>query len=183
MDGGSGMVGDDAQIFTIEGIAAAFLILFTTYLAVSTTTVLTPGDTHIADLQLTQLGNDALAIMDTPDATGQLSELQNYIYQGKPDDFHIHMKYYLNKLPGTIDNDRVKFSARYYYRNNLGNSEVFPFDNSDEYYHENSVTVTKWVWIPGTPVLNPPPNMRDPDPPPPNLSIPKVVLLEVHLWR
>lgn len=177
------MVGYEAQIFTIEGLAAGFLILFTTYLAVSTTTVLTPGDAHIADLQLTQLGNDALAIMDTPAAAGELSELQNYIYQGKPDDFHIQMKDYLNQLPGTIDEDRVKFSARYYYRNNMGNSDVFPFDNSDEYYRENSVTVTKWVRIPGTPVLNPPVNMRDPDPSPPDPPIPKVVLLEVLLWR
>lgn len=175
MDGGAGMVGDDAQIFTIEGIAAAFLILFTTYLAVSTTTVLTPGDTHIADLQLTQLGNDALAIMDTPDAPGQLSELQDTINNDDKVSFHDTLDNYLNTLPGTTNNDRVKFSAKYYYRNDDAISQVveYIFDDTDTYHRENAVMVTRWIYLPDTPVSNPP-GMREP---------PNVVLLEVLLWR
>lgn len=171
------MVGDEAQIFTIEGLAAGFLILFTTYLAVSTTTVLTPGDTHIADLQLTQMGNDALTIMDTPAAAGGLSELQDTIMNDDKVSFHNTLDYYLNTLPGTTNKDRVKFSAKYYYRNDDAISTVleYPFDDTDTYYHENSVTVTRWVSLLDTPVSNPP-GMRDP-------GEPKVVLLEVLLWR
>lgn len=165
------MVRDEAQIFTIEGLAAGFLILFTTYLAVSTTTVLTPGDTHIADLQLTQLGNDALAIMDTR------HELQDTIMNDDKVSFHNTLDYYLNALPGTTNKDRVKFSAKYYYRNDDATSKVieYNFDNIDTYYHENSVTVKRWVYLPDTPVSTPP-GMRDP-------GEPKVVLLEVLLWR
>ncbi|HOT04001.1 MAG TPA: hypothetical protein PK069_07470 [Methanolinea sp.] len=172
------MVGDDAQIFTIEGISAAFLILFTTYLAVSTTTVLTPGDTHIADLQLTQLGNDALAIMDTPDTAGGSSELQEYIMNNDKVNFHNKLAFYLNTLPGTAQKDRIKFSAKYYYRaaDSLSKVVEYPFDDIDTYYRENAVTVTRWVYLPDTPVSNPP-DMRDTDHPK------KVVLLEVLLWR
>lgn len=178
------MVGNEAQIFTIEGLAAGFLILFTTYLAVSTTTVLIPGDTHIADLQLTQLGNDALAIMDTPNPEGELSELQETIMNNDKASFHYALDNYLNTLPGTTKKDRIKFNASYFYRNDDAISKVleYPFDDTDSYYHENSVTVTRWVFLPDTP-YPPPPFMRDSGPPPPDPPIPKVVLLEVHLWR
>ncbi len=172
------MVGNEAQIFTIEGLAAGFLILFTTYLAVSTTTVLIPGDTHIADLQLTQLGNDALAIMDTPKSKGELSELQDTIMNDEEVTFHNTLDYYLNTLPGTANPDRIKFNAKYFYRNGDAISKVLPYpfdDDIDTYYHENSVMVTRWVFLPDTPDSNPP-GMRD-------SGEPKVVLLEVHLWR
>ena len=61
------MVDDRAQLYTIEGVAAAFLMIVTAYLVVSSTTVITPQDVHIIDMQLEQLGNDALVVMDTPD--------------------------------------------------------------------------------------------------------------------
>lgn len=171
------MVGNEGQIFTIEGLAAGFLILFTTYLAVSTTTVLIPGDTHIADLQLTQLGNDALAIMDAPAVAQGQSDLQTYIMTNDKVNFHNSLDHFLNTLPGTTNEDRIHFSAKFYYRNDDAISKVaeFIFDDTDTYYHENSVTVTRWVSLLDTPVSNPP-GMRDP-------GEPKVVLLEVLLWR
>jgi len=181
MDGSEDMVNDSAQMFTIEGIAAGFLILFTTYIAISTTTVLIPGDTHIADLQLTQLGTDALAAMDTIKDTSAVangqSDLQKYIMNNDMNNFHKDLDDYLNTLPGTDNKDRIKFSAKYYYRNDdpINKIAEYVFDDTDTYYHENSVTVTRWVYLRDTPVSNPP-GMRD-------SGEPKVVLLEVLLWR
>ncbi len=61
---------DEGQLYTIEGIAAAALILTTVYLVLNSTMVFTPGDTHVYDMQLEQLGNDVLAVMDQPTYVG-----------------------------------------------------------------------------------------------------------------
>ena len=45
------MVNHEGQLYTIEGVAAGVCIIFTAYLVMSTTTVYTPGDTHISDMQ------------------------------------------------------------------------------------------------------------------------------------
>ena len=44
------MVNDEGQLYTIEGIAAAALILTTVYLVLNSTMVFTPGDTHVYDM-------------------------------------------------------------------------------------------------------------------------------------
>ena len=62
------MVNCEGQLYTMEGIAAAILMVFTMYLVMSTATTYTPGDAHISDMQLEQLGNDALLMMSTPAA-------------------------------------------------------------------------------------------------------------------
>ena len=62
------MVNSDGQLFTIEGIAAGLIMLLTAYIVVSTTSMYTPGDTHISDMQLEQLGSDALRMMNTPNS-------------------------------------------------------------------------------------------------------------------
>jgi hypothetical protein len=56
----------DGQLYTIEGIAAALLMLLTAYIVVNSTSMYTSGDTHISDMQLEVLGSDALKMMDTP---------------------------------------------------------------------------------------------------------------------
>jgi hypothetical protein len=60
------MVKDGAQLYTMEGIAAGLIMLLTTYLVLGSTSVYTPGDTHLSDMQLEQVGSDILKIMDTP---------------------------------------------------------------------------------------------------------------------
>ena len=42
-------------------------MIMTAYLVVNATSVYTAGDTHISDMQLEQLGSDALKMMDTPE--------------------------------------------------------------------------------------------------------------------
>ena len=60
------MVKADAQLYTMEGIAAGLIMLLTTYLVLGSTSVYTPGDTHLTDMQLEQVGSDVLKLMDTP---------------------------------------------------------------------------------------------------------------------
>jgi hypothetical protein len=67
------MVGGGAQLYTMEGIAAGLIMLLTAYLVLGSTSVYTPGDTHITDMQLEQVGSDILRVMDTPRSlTGSL---------------------------------------------------------------------------------------------------------------
>jgi len=51
------MVNENGVLYTIEGVAAGVLMITTAYLVVSTTVMFTPGDSHIIDMQLEQLGN------------------------------------------------------------------------------------------------------------------------------
>jgi len=63
------MTNSDGQLYTIEGFAAALIMLMTAYLVVNATSVYTAGDTHISDMQLEALGSDALNMMGTPTNT------------------------------------------------------------------------------------------------------------------
>ena len=72
------MVNDRGQIYTIEGITAGIIMIVTAYLVLSTTTIFTPGDVHITDMQLEQTGNDALAMLDNPNSLTTLKVPPQY---------------------------------------------------------------------------------------------------------
>ena len=57
---------DGGQLYTIEGFAAALIMVITAFLVLNATSVYTAGDTHINDMQLEALGTDALKMMGTP---------------------------------------------------------------------------------------------------------------------
>ncbi|WML67224.1 MAG: hypothetical protein METHP_00729 [Methanoregula sp. SKADARSKE-2] len=59
------MVDPDAQLYTIEGIFAGLIMLLTPYIIVNSTSIYTPGDTHISDMQLEVIGSDALTMLNT----------------------------------------------------------------------------------------------------------------------
>jgi hypothetical protein len=168
------MVNDSGQLYTIEGVAAGILMVVTAYLAISSTTVLTQQDVHIIDMQLQQLGNDALAMMDTPDnydaGTSNLSEIINTTDTVK---FRNEFLGYLNSTTSTgTENNIYSYSATIYYRNISDQIRPLPFDES-AYYRENAVKVSRWVYLPD---FN---NTSQPDMRSGNQS----VLLEVLLWR
>jgi hypothetical protein len=74
------VVNTDGQLYTIEGIAAGLIMLLTALIVVNSTSVYTPGDTHISDMQLEVLGGDALEMMDVPtDSSVAKSPLQAII--------------------------------------------------------------------------------------------------------
>jgi len=73
------MKNEGGQLYTIEGFAAALIMLMTAYLVVNATSVYTAGDTHISDMQLEALGSDALTMMGTNESRLTMSPLEAII--------------------------------------------------------------------------------------------------------
>jgi hypothetical protein len=168
-------VNETAQLYTIEGIAAGILMITTVYLVLNTTTIYTPGDSHISDLQLEQLGNDALAIMNTPDTYGGPSDLQLFISETAttgPADFNKEFLSYVDTTSGKTD--IIKYNASVYYYNSTSKTvnSYFFVSNGTETGKDHKVRVTRFVTITA------PPGHPDMD-----TTRPQAVLLEVLLWR
>ena len=164
------MVDESGQIYTIEGVAAAILMVTTTYLVLSTTTILTPGETHITDMQLEQLGYDALAVMDTPSEYGTPSRLSDYIQNNKNIEFNQYLLQLLNTRTD-LPQDTLSYNASVFYRNSIDSMNYYSFSGF-QYYRQNSVKVTRWVCIPDA--VSGISDMR---------SGYQNVLLEVIIWR
>lgn len=169
------MVGDAGQLYTIEGIAAGFLMIVTAYLVVSTTTVFTPQDVHIIDMQLQQLGDDVLTMMDTPNEYGEKSILVEAVENYNVTLFDEHFLQYAKKTSKT-GQDNLKYRATIYARNTTINEIVtIPFGGST-YYRENAVTVSRWVMA-----NNNPGKLKFDDEIADERN--QTVLLEVLVWR
>jgi hypothetical protein len=157
------MVNEQAQLYTIEGVAAAILMVITAYLVISSSTIFTPQDTHINDMQLEQIGHDALVIMNTPAVNGTPSILSlciGYYPAGFSENFTrlINAKVY----PGT---DALRYNVTVFYRDSTTVKNISY--GGDQYYRENAVKVTQWVNVDSSAT-----QLSD-----------KVVLVEVLLWR
>jgi hypothetical protein len=183
------MVDDRGQLYTIEGISAALIMLVSAYLVVNATSVYTPGDTHISDMQLEQLGTDALRMMNTPVNATANSTLQDILYynnalttSSQPFDnktFDTVFLNYVNNITGSqIDNypNGLHYNATVTYYNSTSRAtEILPL--SDPTHHtltggEHPVRVTEWV------IVNKPfPDAMG------TTNKPRAVLVEVLLWR
>jgi len=172
------MVGDRGILYTIEGIAAGILMITTAYLIISTTSIITPGDTHITDMQMEQLGNDILAVMDIPRSAGTLSPLEEYIQDHNGTAFRNEFNN-LSRANSENWNEDIKFNATVYYRNDIdGKIYHYNFSDSDSYYgRERMVAVTRRVMVTDATTIS---NLPLPNPPD---DRPQSVLLEVLLWR
>jgi hypothetical protein len=182
------MVGDGAQLYTIEGVASAILMIITTFVILNSTYMITPSDTHISDMQLEQLGNDVLKMMDTAidyNVTGAslYEKRQSFLEEELSKDF-VHnatiKSNIISNFNGKFHNyagdseNRIKLSADIYYWDGTNvltpglwdytNPNAALFTNRDHY-----VTVTKWVYL------------KNPEWD--NTNDPKTVLLEVRLWQ
>jgi hypothetical protein len=173
------MVNDRGQIYTIEGITAGIIMIVTAYLILSTTTIFTPGDVHITDMQLEQTGNDALAMLDSPDSYNldnvrpNTTNLSYIIDNHNTALFDTLFNKYLNTKPGTATTDKIKYSAIISYRDNSGDIMSYPFGNSSVLTgRENTVRVTRLVLVDDK--LNQSPILPDRM---------QMVLVEVLLWR
>jgi len=159
------MINTDGQLYTIEGFAAALIMIATAYLVVNATSVYTAGDTHISDMQLEALGSDALTMMAIPTNTtlyltdtsplrmiienpvsvsnatfrAMFLDLTNGNKTGLPIDY--------NKANSTMD--YIQFSASYTCRNTTNNqTESYPLSNSRNLTGgEHTVRATKWVIV------------------------------------
>ncbi len=179
------MVNNSGQLYTIEGVAAGLLMIFTAYLVVSTTMVLTPQDVHIIDMQLQQLGSDALAMMDTPDQYDQYGtvNVRNYspltfivMTNNSQSEFRDQFLKYVNNATNIAGTgyDRLNFSANITYLDSTTNQIKSSHFDGSTYYRENAVKVTRWVYLPASTV---------PYYPGMKTGVNQTVLLEVLLWR
>jgi len=144
------MVNYDGQLYTIEGVAAGLIMLMTAFIVVGTTSVYTPGDTHITDMQLEQMGSDALHMMNTPNSSAASAEsaLQSMIKNNDKDRFRETFLSFCNTTAGgTTDN--LQYSTDVYYRDTLTNSvNNYHFAESRNLTGgEHAVRVTEWVQV------------------------------------
>ena len=162
------------QLYTIEGIAAGLIMIMTAYMVVNATSVYTAGDTHISDMQLEQLGSDALNIMDTPETMNAQSELRMIINTSPPDGgaFNTIFLNLINGKAGT-GNDHIQYTANYTCRTDPGDSiESHLISYSRPMTGgEHAVRVTKWVTVkPSFPFCG-------------TTNTNRTVLAEVLIWR
>lgn len=153
---------ESGQLYTIEGVAAAIMMVITAYLVISSASIFTPQEKHVAQMQLEQLGHDALVVMDTPSENGRPSNLSNAITYWRGDWFRDNYTELINtKTDGATDT--LKYNVTIYYRDgtNIKPEVLVP----EDYHRENAVKVTQWVYVDSVPFQD------------------KVVLVEVLLWR
>jgi len=144
------MVNTEGQLFTIEGVAAGLIMLLTVYIVVGTTSLYTPGDTHISDMQLEQMGRDALHMMNIPNSSTIRSEstLQKIIKNNDTSQFtQTFLLFCNNKTGGALDT--IQFSADYYYRNDVTNktNKSHFTESRIPTGSEHAVRVTEWVQV------------------------------------
>ncbi len=170
------MVRDDrGQLYTIEGFAAALIMLATTYLVLNATSVYTGGDTHISDMQLETLGNDALKMMDTAPNTSVETPLHNIIENLNSENRLTFKNLFLNytNASGSGPVHDIQFNATFTCRNVSGSNpptKTIPIVSSRERAGgEHPVRATRWIIVSGLACDN--------------ADIPRAVLVEVLLWR
>lgn len=166
------MVNDGGQLYTMEGVAAGIIMLLTAYIVISTTSVYTPGDTHIPDMQLEQLGSDVLAMMDTPDTNGAPSALETFVNADDSVGFESTFLGYCNMMASDTDNLHMSANVTYRSGNEIKEHQlVAPGDTWTG--RESAVRVTRWVQL----------DYQSSPTRPPYGQRAQAVLVEVLLWR
>jgi hypothetical protein len=173
---------DSAQLYTIEGFAAALIMVITAFLVLNATSVYTAGDTHITDMQLEALGTDALKMMDTPVSSAvpsPLVEIITYTPVGSMNDTFKTMFMHYTNVSGSGPTHDIQYSAGYTCQNlSTNNITSYPLSYSRNLSgEEHTVKATKWVII----------NKKDPTGLPESFcgltDRNRAVLVEVLLWR
>jgi hypothetical protein len=168
------VVGDGGQLYTIEGLAAGLIMIATAYIVLGSTIVYTPGDTHIADMQLETLGSDVLRMMDTPVQEGVPSYLNTSITNNDAALFRDTFLAYCNAATRGVP-DNLQFSANITYSDvNGGVDQYYLASSRTMTGREHAVRVSRWVYLPGKPGAGSPADMRPGS---------QMVLVEVLLWR
>jgi len=170
------MVNESGQLYTIEGIAAGLMLLMTAYIVVNSTSVYTPGDTHISDMQLEVLGSDALSMMNTaPNASAAKTPLQTIVENNDNATFRT---LFLNTINSRADvEDNLQFVANVTYVSDLPGNPVntSPLSISSRPFSgtEHAVHVSEWVIV----------ENRFPDCHTTGCQRKHAALVEVLLWR
>lgn len=142
------MVNSDGQLFTIEGIAAGLIMLISVYIVVNTTSVYTPGDTHINDMQLEVIGSDALKMMNMPEnGTVGKSPLARMVEKDDGAAFFTNFNQILNNRTETRANT-IQFMANVSYMKD-GSTVNSTFLNMSRPLTggEHAVRVSQWIIV------------------------------------
>lgn len=165
------MVNSDGQLYTIEGVAAALILLLTAYIVVNSTSVYTAGDTHISDMQLEVVGDDALKMMNTvPNSSVEKTPLRTIIETGDSVQFQTMFDSIVNAKTGP-GRDRIQFMANVTCeRDGIANS--VPLSESSHMFTggEHAVRVSEWVIVDSSDCTEP-------------SSGKHAVLVEALIWR
>lgn len=166
------MVNDRGQLYTIEGVAAALIMLLTAYIVLGATSMYSPGDAHINDMQLEVLGSDALKMMDTPPNSSVIESPLQQILETEPVDGIRFKKMFMNytNVSGYGPKHDIQFNASYSYDDGGTAASVLFSASRNLTGGEHTVRATKWVIVnkklPATAALQN-----------------RAVLVEVLLWR
>ena len=172
------MVNTAGQLFTIEGVAAALIMLVSAYLVVNATTIYTPGDTHISDMQLETLGSDALVTLNTAPNTSMQSPLQAIVENKDGNTFWQMYNTIVNNRTET-NQDTIQFMANISYVRNdekTVNSTTLLNMSRPLLAGEHAVRVTDWVIVNNINQNQYPSDMG-------SFTRNRTVLVEVYLWR
>ncbi len=166
------MVNDSGQLYTMEGVAAGLIMIVTAYFVLNTTSIYTPGDMHITDMQLEQIANDALAMMDTPDTNGTDSDLKDYVSTNDGTGFKTTFLDYCGLRAEGTDAGLCMNATVSYRDENTETVKSYVFATSGvETGREPSVCVSRWVQLDGSTGVGDVDNRK------------QVVLVEVRVWR
>jgi hypothetical protein len=170
------MVNSEGQLFTIEGIAAALIMLMTAYLVVNTTSVYTSGDAHINDMQLEVIGSDALKMMNTfPNSTNNKTLLAQIVREDNNYGFGNNFSTVLNGRTGAQP-DTIQWMANISFVRPDGTVNSTYLNMSRPLSGgEHAVKVSQWTIIEGR-QLDPSMGMVE-------TQRLRAVLVEVFLWR
>ena len=176
------MVSESGQLYTIEGFAAALIMILAAIFVFGSTTVISAGDEHITDMQLEQIVNDALAMMDTSLEIGTISNLTDYIQNpGMEFDFHSEFTDLIKSTTGaaTVPISDIQYESTVYYRmensDEVGNHTFVKskdYGGRDHAAREPSIRASRWVFIQHD--IAGYSNMRNGE---------QLVLLEVLVWH
>ena len=161
---------DGGQLYTIEGIAAALIMLITAFMVVNATSVYTAGDTHISDMQLEQMGSDALRMMDTKEDSEDLtkSTLQEVLQTGDGDIFRDGFEKLIH-ADGIGPDRKIQYNATYTCRVGEYTAPRIIYSSEQLSGTEHPVRVTKWVIVKNKVICGGP-------------STDRAVLVEMLLW-
>ncbi len=142
------MVDSGGQLYTIEGVAAALIMLASAYLVVNATSIYTPGDTHISDMQLEVLGSDALVMMNTaPNGTSE-SPLAAMVETNNGNTFgQMYSNIVNNRTEPGQDSIRFMANVSYVRSDNTVNSTTLLNMTHPLVGGEHAVHVSEWVLV------------------------------------
>jgi hypothetical protein len=172
------MTTDYGQLFTVEGITAAVIMVGTGFLIINSTTLYTQGDIHIYDLHLEQLANDMLLMLDSSDNyqfsannvyDAKKSLLEGWVRDEADANFEeIAHDYLISRSEGQ---DNLKFIMYQKDQNGIKKLTSYPITYTPEEINtilktEHLVRATRLVYA------------HDPD-----IGDNQVYLVEVYIWR